>query len=202
MSKLVTWSFPTRIVFGAGAIRTIGEEARRLDAVRALVVTDKGVVKAGLHEPVLAGLKAAGVEAEVFDGVLPNPIEKNVHEGVAAFRAARAELVVALGGGSPLDIGKLIVVGADAAAMHTGATLEGSWDGESVLVADQDAGGMAVHLPRRERRAPLLPWPAVARSERPDAGDRPFDAADHGAGRGVRENWLFRQRRLHQRPRD
>lgn len=109
--KLVTWSFPTRVVFGVGAVRTLGDEARRLDAARALIVTDKGVVKAGLHEPVLAALKAAGVEASVFDGVLPNPIEKNVHEGVAAFREARAELVVALGGGSPLDIGKLIRLG-------------------------------------------------------------------------------------------
>lgn len=109
--NLVTWSFPTRIVFGAGAVRATGDEAKRLGATRALIVTDKGVVKAGLHEPVLAALRAAGVEAAIFDDVLPNPIEKNVHEGVAAFRAAGADLVVALGGGSPLDIGKLIRLG-------------------------------------------------------------------------------------------
>lgn len=109
--KLSTWSFPTRIVFGAGAVRAAGDEARRLGATRALIVTDKGVVKAGLHGPVLAALRGAGVEASIFDGVLPNPIEENVREGVAAFRAAGADLVVALGGGSPLDVGKLIRLG-------------------------------------------------------------------------------------------
>jgi 4-hydroxybutyrate dehydrogenase len=47
----------------------------------------------------------------VFDGVLGNPVEKNVHDGVAAFREAKADLVVAVGGGSPLDVGKLIRLG-------------------------------------------------------------------------------------------
>ncbi len=119
------WSFPTRILFGAGAAAKVGEEAARLvrdggvetpatgsaGAPRALVVTDKGVVKAGLVRPVTDALAAAGVSAVVFDDVLGNPIEKNVHDGVAAFRAAGADLVVAVGGGSPLDVAKLIRLG-------------------------------------------------------------------------------------------
>jgi alcohol dehydrogenase class IV len=60
---------------------------------------------------VAASLRAAGVDVAVFDGVLGNPIEKNVHDGVAAYRDANADLVVALGGGSPLDVGKLVRLG-------------------------------------------------------------------------------------------
>jgi alcohol dehydrogenase class IV len=47
----------------------------------------------------------------VYDDVLGNPIEQNVHDGVAAFREARADVVVAVGGGSPLDVGKLVRLG-------------------------------------------------------------------------------------------
>jgi alcohol dehydrogenase class IV len=102
------WSFPTRILFGVGAVREVGAEAARLGAKRALIVTDHGVVRAGMVAPVEVSLREAGVEPAVFDGVLGNPVEKNVHDGVAAFRAAKADLVVAVGGGSPLDVGKLV----------------------------------------------------------------------------------------------
>ena len=108
---LSTWSFPTRIVFGAGAAWQTGPEAVRLGAKRALIVTDQGVLKAGLITRVERSLREAGVELAVFDGVLGNPVERNVHEGVKAFRDARADIVVALGGGSPLDVGKLVCLG-------------------------------------------------------------------------------------------
>lgn len=107
----VVWSFPTRVVFGAGTVSRTGREAARVGGKRALIVTDKGVVRTGLVEPVVASLKEAGIEAAVFDDVLGNPIEKNVHDGVAAFREASADIVVALGGGSPLDVGKLVRLG-------------------------------------------------------------------------------------------
>jgi alcohol dehydrogenase class IV len=48
------------------------------------------------------------VASVVFSGVEPNPVEKNVHDGVRAYREARADLIVAVGGGSPLDVGKII----------------------------------------------------------------------------------------------
>jgi 4-hydroxybutyrate dehydrogenase len=111
MSDLTTWSFPTRIVFGVGEARTVGEEAVRLQATHALVVTDRGVVAAGLVQPIVEALAASGLGADVFDGVLGNPVEKNVHDGVAAFHATKADLVVAVGGGSPLDVGKLVRLG-------------------------------------------------------------------------------------------
>ena len=111
MSGIKIWSFPTRILYGASAAGKIGHEAKRLGAKRALIVTDKGVVKVGLVAPIEAALHAAGIATAVFDDVLGNPVEKNVHDGVAAFRAHQADLVIAVGGGSPLDVGKLIRLG-------------------------------------------------------------------------------------------
>jgi alcohol dehydrogenase class IV len=111
MNAITVWGFPTRVLFGVGAVHEVGKEARRLDAGHALVVTDAGVAKAGLISPVLSALAGVGIGAEVFDRVHPNPIEQDVHEGVEAFRHAKADLVIAVGGGSPLDVGKLIRLG-------------------------------------------------------------------------------------------
>jgi alcohol dehydrogenase class IV len=111
MGDLTYWSFPTRVVFGVGAAEQTGVEATRLGCKRALVVTDKGVVAAGLLAGVERSLRGAGIAWSIFDEVLGNPIEKNVHDGVRAFRDAGADLVIAIGGGSPLDVGKLIRLG-------------------------------------------------------------------------------------------
>jgi alcohol dehydrogenase class IV len=110
MSDLTVWSFPTTIVFGAGAVRGIADRVKQIGAKRALVVCDPGVVKVGIAERVRSLLDEGGVPAAVFDGVDPNPVEKNISDGVAAYRAHDAGCVVAVGGGSPLDAGKLIAL--------------------------------------------------------------------------------------------
>lgn len=105
--SLSVWSFPTRIVYGKGAIKELGKLAKDLGDT-ALIVTDPGVVKAGVLEAVKKSLDAAGVKHATFDGVHPNPHEADVDAGVAAYRKANAKLVIAVGGGSPLDVGKLV----------------------------------------------------------------------------------------------
>jgi alcohol dehydrogenase class IV len=113
MSELVTWSFPTTIVFGTGAVRAVADHAKRTGAGRALVVCDAGVVKVGIAARVKALLDEAGVAAAIFDRVDPNPVEQNVLDGVGAYRAhvgAAPGCIVAVGGGSPLDAGKLIAL--------------------------------------------------------------------------------------------
>ena len=110
MTKAVTWSFPTTIVFGAGAVQTLADQVKGIGASRALLVCDPGVVRVGIAERIRAILDAGGIAVAVFDGVDPNPVEKNIFEGVAAYRAHKATCVVAVGGGSPLDAGKLIAL--------------------------------------------------------------------------------------------
>jgi 4-hydroxybutyrate dehydrogenase len=112
MSDFAVWAFPTTIVFGAGAVRTVADHARRIGVKRALVVCDPGVLSVGIAGRVRSLLDAGGIAAAVFGRVDSNPVEKNVLEGVAAYRAHEADCVVAVGGGSPLDAGKLIALAA------------------------------------------------------------------------------------------
>jgi alcohol dehydrogenase class IV len=107
---LVTWAFPTTVVFGVGAVSTVAAHIQRIGAKRALVVCDPGVAKAGIAERVRSILEAGAVRAAIFEGVDPNPVETNIADGVAAYRAHDAACVVAVGGGSPLDAGKLIAL--------------------------------------------------------------------------------------------
>lgn len=108
--SIVTWSFPTTIVFGNGAISAVGDHVRRASGKRALIVCDEGVVKARIAARVQKLLEEAGVPTMVFDRVDPNPVLANVTDGVAAFRSHDADIIVSVGGGSPLDVGKLIAL--------------------------------------------------------------------------------------------
>ena len=107
---LSTWSFPTKIVFGPGSVKTLVDHVKALGAARALVVCDAGVTKVGIADKVKGILEEGGVATAVFDKVDPNPVEKNVFDGVAAYKAHGANVVIAVGGGSPLDAGKLIAL--------------------------------------------------------------------------------------------
>ncbi|MCE9667536.1 iron-containing alcohol dehydrogenase [Myxococcus stipitatus] len=106
--RVTEMAWPTRIVFGAGALQRLPAQARRLKMQRPLLVTDAGVVKAGLATRVLEVMKGAGLACAVFDGVEPNPTEKDVFAGLEAYRANDCDGIVALGGGSALDAGKLV----------------------------------------------------------------------------------------------
>ncbi len=104
------WSFPTRIVFGNGEAKRVGEEAAAFGIKRALVVTDAGVRRAELLTPITDALEARGIAVGVFDGIESNPTEDNVEAGAKAFAEHAADGLVAVGGGSPLDAAKLIAV--------------------------------------------------------------------------------------------
>ena len=92
--SVVTWSFPTTIVFGNGAIASIADHVKRVRATRALLVCDAGVVKAEIADRVRRALEGAQIPTLVFDRVDPNPVEQNIVDGVAAFRSHGADIVV------------------------------------------------------------------------------------------------------------
>lgn len=94
--------------FGAGARAELVGEVKRRGYKKALVVTDAVLVKAGTVAKVTSLLEAAGLPYELFDKVMPNPTITVVKEGVAAFAKAKADYLVAIGGGSPQDTAKAI----------------------------------------------------------------------------------------------
>jgi alcohol dehydrogenase class IV len=106
------WRFYTagEIIFGRGTVRRTGEVVRGLGAVRACLITDPGLVAAGLHEPVLASLSEAGVEADLHDGGQPKPTVDAVAASAAALQDRGYEALVALGGGSNIDLAKAVAV--------------------------------------------------------------------------------------------
>jgi 4-hydroxybutyrate dehydrogenase len=103
-----TWSFPNRILFGAGAIGQLPESVKGLGISRPLVVTDPGVATCGLLERVSVPLGAASIECAVFDRVEGNPTEASVYPGVEIYRQHHCDGIVALGGGSAIDAAKAI----------------------------------------------------------------------------------------------
>ena len=94
--------------FGVGSRKMIAEEVAKRGYTKALVVTDKDLVKFGVAAQVTDVLKEAGIPFEVFDEVKPNPTVTNVKNGIAAFKAAEADFIVAIGGGSSMDTSKAI----------------------------------------------------------------------------------------------
>jgi 4-hydroxybutyrate dehydrogenase len=100
------FSFPTRIVFGEGAVREVPNHLARLGVRRPLVVADQGIAASGLLARLVAVLEGAKLPVAVFDAVRPDPTGDDVERGVAAYREASADGLVALGGGSPIDAAK------------------------------------------------------------------------------------------------
>ncbi len=103
-------AWPTRIVLGPGALSRLPAQVARLGMRRPLVVTDRGVVKAGLAARAYELLSDAGVAFARFEDVQPNPTDRDAAAGLAAFRAGACDGLVAVGGGSSLDAAKLVQV--------------------------------------------------------------------------------------------
>ena len=92
--------------FGPGARKELPGVVARLGFNKALVVTDKGLMKFGVAKMVLDVLDEAGIPYAVFDEVKPNPTVTNVKQGIAAFKESGADFIVAIGGGSAMDTAK------------------------------------------------------------------------------------------------
>ena len=107
-NRISVFAFPTRIVFGAGAIRELGGEAKRLGIKRPLLVTDRGIVQCGIANRIIEEGKRSGLSMTLYDGVNPNPVEQNVQNGLETYRRGNCDGVIGLGGGSPIDAAKAV----------------------------------------------------------------------------------------------
>lgn len=93
---------------GAGAIENIATEARARGFKKAFVCSDPDLIKFGVTKKVLDVLDKADLEYEVYSDIKPNPTIENVQSGVAAFKKAKTDYIVAIGGGSSMDTAKAI----------------------------------------------------------------------------------------------
>lgn len=109
MSNLVSkWNYPTTVRFGAGRIKELPEVLKEVGISNPLFVTDPGLAKLPVVSSTLKLLVEAGVPHGVFSDVKPNPVESNLYDGIEVFKSGHHDGVIAFGGGSALDLGKLI----------------------------------------------------------------------------------------------
>ena len=108
MTLNANWSYPTAIRFGAGRISEIADACFVAGIKKPLLVTDRGLAGMEITQKTLNLLDDAGLGRAIFANVDPNPNEKNAEAGVAAYLAGNHDGVVAFGGGSGLDLGKVV----------------------------------------------------------------------------------------------
>lgn len=133
MSVHETFEFfcPTRIIHGIGSVSSrLGREAKELNGLKAIIVTDPGIVDAGLLEPVRDSLKKAGISYRTFDKIGHDARVGVVDEGAKLCQEEEADLVIAIGGGSALAAGKAV------AAIATNEGSLGNHQGPASLSAE------------------------------------------------------------------
>ena len=108
MSQKANWNYPTSVRFGAGRIAELADACKAAGMARPLFVTDPGLAALPMTRAAVDAVKAAGLGVAVFSAIKSNPVETNVAEGVAMLRAGKHDGVIAFGGGSALDVGKVI----------------------------------------------------------------------------------------------
>jgi alcohol dehydrogenase class IV len=107
IEKLTLFRTTRRILFGPGAVEKIGPEAQLLKAKKVLIITDTGVIQAGLLEAVEKSLQAVGLPFVIFDGVESDPRIEVVEKSTEKAKKEGIDLIIGFGGGSSLDIAKV-----------------------------------------------------------------------------------------------
>ncbi len=110
MANLATLRIPSEVVFGSGCVETVGEQAHRLGAKRALVISDQGIQKAGLVAQIESWLNKAGISSMSYVDVEAEPSIDSVAPCLDYARQAECDVVVGLGGGSVLDTTKAVAM--------------------------------------------------------------------------------------------
>ncbi|KEO50838.1 iron-containing alcohol dehydrogenase [Thioclava pacifica] len=107
------WSYPTAIKFGPGRVKELADHCKAAGITKPLLVTDKALASLPITAQALDILDAAGLGRAVFSQVDPNPNETNMEDGLKVYRAGGHDGVVCFGGGSALDLGKMIALMVD-----------------------------------------------------------------------------------------
>ena len=102
------YNFPTVLFYGADALKDLAPAIQKRGLKSLLLVTDPGLVQIGLGDTVKSSLTSSGLNIEIFDNVHPNPIEEDVTTGVEMYKSGGFDGIIALGGGSAMDVAKTI----------------------------------------------------------------------------------------------
>ncbi len=108
MNLIGNWSYPTAVKFGAGRIKELPAALAQAGIKRPLLVTDRGLASMAITQQTLDIMDEAGFGRAIFAEVDPNPTELNLAAGVEAYKAGGHDGVIAFGGGSGLDLGKMV----------------------------------------------------------------------------------------------
>jgi len=108
MELFGNWSYPTQILFGNGRVKELSDLLKSNGLKRPLFVTDKGLMSQNITKVTLNHIVKNGFEYSLFSNVDPNPNELNLKDGLQVFREGNYDSVIAFGGGSALDLGKMI----------------------------------------------------------------------------------------------
>lgn len=140
---------PTVNLMGAGAVKEIGERIKSLGKTKALIVTDAGLHKFGVADQIAGYIREAGIQAEIFPGAEPNPTDKNVEAGLAAFSSQGCDVIVSLGGGSSHDCAKgIAIVAANGGTIYDYEGVDRSEKPSVPIVAVNTTSGTASEITR------------------------------------------------------
>ena len=166
---------PTVTLMGIGAHRQLGEQIKTLGAKKPLLVTDKGITGAGITQQIVDLIKEeTGADAVIFDETVPNPTDKNVEEGLAAYTDNGCDMIITLGGGSPHDCGKGIgIVATNGGTIHDYEGVDQSTKPMPPFIAINTTAGTASEMTRfciitdtsRKIKMAIVDWrvtPAIA----------------------------------------
>ena len=140
------FNYPTALKFGAGRVKELADHCKANGMQRPLFVTDPGLAAMPMVKTIIDDVRDAGLAIAMFSDVRPNPVEANIIEGVKAYKAGGHDGVVAFGGGSGLDVGKMI------ALMH----------GQSISVFDLEDVGDWWTRADASKISPIIAVPTTA----------------------------------------
>jgi len=107
---MVQYNYPTTILLGQGSLAEFGKRLKAKKHEKILVVTDKTLEEMGIVKKLTDVLSSQGIAYDLYTDIHPNPIEEDVEKGVIAYRSGGCDSIIGLGGGSPIDVAKIIKV--------------------------------------------------------------------------------------------
>lgn len=141
---------PSVTLMGVGAHKQLGAQIKGLGGTKPYIVTDKGITAAGITQQIVDLIKEqVGMDAVVFDGVVPNPTDKNVADGLKLYQDSGCDMIISLGGGSSHDCGKGVgIVATNGGKIHDYEGVDKSTKNMPPFIAINTTAGTASEMTR------------------------------------------------------